>query len=742
LSRRFHLPFCGALDISQEKAMFRLIPGTLSVALIGCVVVVQAQDTTRFWSAAKGTRPTASSGTAQRSIRGTTVHHDPAVRPVSDETPSSAALRSVLKRNATPSAAPAPAAPGPRAAEAPAGEPVPAADGQMPATNVKPAAASAPPASASAASGDLPKATTPEIPRAAQQVPKDTGAAAASPPTGPASSSAPRTLPVDDAAGVRISSRRSPRSPLPATAPLNVAAKPVPTQRVASTPNAETAAAAAGDSPTTLAKNQGPALRVDVVGPAAATLGEETAFKIQVMNPGEADAAGVTVRIGVPEIARLVGNDVGAGEANVQADGGVTQVVWTLERLPARAASELTLKLVPTTTRPIELSVDWSIKPVTATARIEVKQALLEMSLSGPGEIVYGDTKVFSIVLSNPGTGDVKEVAVNVSLGPNTSDTMNVGTIPAGTSKHFDFEVTARQTGTMQISAAATAAGGLKQEAVHPVLVQRAELAVTPSGPEMEFAGSVANYSVRVANRGNATARNVHVVVRMPPHVRYLQGDGNVRPEANGMLWQLGDLGPGTEREFRFDCELTADGDAQFQVAARGDGGLESTGDLTTRVDAAADLTLTVNDPKGPIPVGQDVVYEVNISNRGTKAASQVHVVAQFSDGIEPVATDGMPGEIQTGQVVFQPIARINPKETLKLTVKAKAQTGGNHVFRAAVQCTDPETRLVAEDSTRFYSGSAMRRTDSPAPTPPGDRGQESTGVAERPATPAAGQFR
>ncbi len=361
------------------------------------------------------------------------------------------------------------------------------------------------------------------------------------------------------------------------------------------------------------------------------------------------------------------------------------------------------------------------------------------MTLGGPNEMVFGDTKVFSIMLANPGTGDARNVAVNVSLGPNTSDTMNVGTIPAGTSKNFDFEVTARQTGTMRIAATATGAGNMKQEAVHQVSVQRAELAVEASGPSMEFAGSVANYSVSVTNRGNAAARNVQVLVRMPTGVRYLQGEGNVRPEATGLVWQLGDVTPGTERTFRFDCELVSDGDMPFQVAARADGGLEMTDDLTTRVEAVADLKLTVNDPKGPIPVGQEVVYEISVINRGTKAAAQVQVVAQFSDGIEPIATDGMPGEIQAGQVVFQPIARINSKETIKLTVKAKAQTDGIHVFRAAVQCSDPETRLVAEDTTRFYGSSPMRRTDKPGLASPSDLSQEPARVGETPPAPAAG---
>jgi len=353
------------------------------------------------------------------------------------------------------------------------------------------------------------------------------------------------------------------------------------------------------------------------------------------------------------------------------------------------------------------------------------------LTLNGPSEMAFGDTKVFSIVLSNPGSGDARNVAVNVALGPNTSDTMPVGTIVAGTSKTFDFEVTARQTGTMQIAAVASGAGSLKRQAAHAVLVQRAELEIEASGPEREYAGSAGSYGVRVANKGNASARNVQVLVRIPQGVRYLQGVGNVRQDASGMIWQLGDLAPAAERILGFDCELLTNGDMKFQVTVRGDGAVEAANELVTRVEAVADLKLSVNDPQGPIPVGQEVLYEVSVVNRGTKAATQVLVVAQFSEGIEPVATEGMPGEIQTGQVVFQPIARINPKETVKLTVKARAQTSGNHVFRAAVQCSDPDTRLIAEDNTLFYGGN--RTTVAPAIASPSDRKADAPQVGELP---------
>jgi hypothetical protein len=725
---------------------FRLIAGTVSVVSIGCVVaaLVQAQDATGRWSVAKGAGSAASSAGTQlaeqykaagQSVTSAyaagvsngpsasngqppealTAHQAPATMLASDEAPASGTLRSVLKRNAAPASPAAPPAPAP--ASRPESE-SPPAEQTLPAS---------PPAD-----------SRPE-PRTPVKSPVTLDQAPASPLIAPSSPAVPSSLlppasDADDSLSPRVSSRRTQRPLVAATSPANVAAKPIPTQRGEAIPLAGGSTPAATDAPLTLAKSAGPALRVEVVGPPAAQLGEEVAFKIHVLNQGEAEAKGIAVRVAVPDGARVVTAEAAAGDARVQTEGGATQVLWNLEKLQAQAASGLTLKLIPTVNQPIELAIDWSLQPVTATTRIEVKQSLLEVALSGPADMVYGDTKVFSIVLSNPGSGDARDVAVNVALGPNASDTMNVGTIAAGTSKTFDFEVTARQTGTMQIAATASASGNLKQEAVHQVLIQRAELEVEASGPEMEFAGGAGSYGVRVANKGNATARNVQVLVRMPQGARYLQGVGNVRSEGSGLVWQLGDLAPATERMLGFDCELVADGELQFQATVRGDGALEVSDELTTRVEAVADLKLSVNDPKGPIPVGQEVVYEIHVVNRGSKAATQVNVIAQFSEGIEPVATDGMPGEVQAGQVIFQPIAQINPKETVKLTVKAKAQSDGNHVFRAAVQCSDPDTRLVAEDNTRFYGSGTLRKADSSAVASPSDQKPDAARVGEVPA--------
>jgi hypothetical protein len=55
------------------------------------------------------------------------------------------------------------------------------------------------------------------------------------------------------------------------------------------------------------------------------------------------------------------------------------------------------------------------------------------------------------------------------------------------------------------------------------------------------------------------------------------------------------------------------------------------------------------------------------------------------------------------GQVLFNPIGRIDPGDQIKLKIVARADRPGNHRFRAEVKCTDPETLLVGEESTYFF---------------------------------------
>ena len=147
------------------------------------------------------------------------------------------------------------------------------------------------------------------------------------------------------------------------------------------------------------------------------------------------------------------------------------------------------------------------------------------------------------------------------------------------------------------------------------------------------------------------------------------------------------------EHLFAFDCKGSAAGEADVSLA--------------TRVESIADLVLSISDPPAPAPIGTDVTYEIVVRNRGSKEATDVQTIAQFSHGIEPQRVEGQSGEVVTGQVLFDPIPRIGPGQEVKMRVVAQAERAGHHRFRAEVRSGD--TVLVAEEATHYMSPKSER---------------------------------
>jgi uncharacterized repeat protein (TIGR01451 family) len=499
--------------------------------------------------------------------------------------------------------------------------------------------------------------------------------------------------------------------------------KPVSSRRIGPAPGAS---AAPNASPGTAAKpadvllaSVTPQVRVDVKGPQAIIMGEEATFVVTASNLGDVAAKDLTIRVALPDGVQLAAAEATVGRAENRQDLGAEQrqLVWVVDQLPGRTERQLTLRVVPQTNRPFDLAVDWSLLPLAASAHIEVQQPLLQIALAGPSEITFGETKVFSIVLSNPGTGEAKGVSINLALGSGSADTLNVGTLAAGESKTLEVEVSARETGNLEIVASAKGAGQLQAATNHRVVVLRANLQIEATGPGQQFANAVGAYQVRITNSGNAVAKNVQAAIRLPRGAKYVRGLDSAKQLSEALVWPVGDLAPGLQRTFNFTCQLTSDGDNMFSIGVRSDGGVEAVSEMLTKVESLADLKLVVNDPQGPIPVGEETAYEICITNRGTKAATEVQVLAQFSEGIEPVGVEGGKAELIPGQVLFRPLAKVAPNETMTLKVKARAQKSGTHLFRAEVKCGEPETKLVAEETTRFF-GSGTAATSSGTPTP------------------------
>ena len=524
---------------------------------------------------------------------------------------------------------------------------------------------------------------------------------------------------------------------------INVTPKPAASTRRASsvvkripkpdTPAATTRLTSEVETESVLFAQRSPLLRVETLGPRRIVVGKASTYKVRIQNLGEVGADSVVVRVRLPRGADVISSKSSAGNAQaVDGENGSSRhIEWEIDHIAGRSHEQLVVSLIPRDNREFDLSVNWTSAASSSHARIEVQEPKLHLALDGPDELIYGDSKVYRLTVSNPGTGDADNVAIElmpIDGGDKPAAQHKLGTILAGDSKVLEIELTARQAGNVNIHAIVSGDGDLRSEVKEIVLVRRAGLKVEVAGPPMKYSGTSGSYIVRVSNPGNATADEVQVVASLPSGVTDVQPSGQGRvDEATGQVeWAIGPLSAGQTRQLQVRYTVKMPGANVLKVAAETAGDVADSGAVTTQVEGTADLKLEVTDPSGPIAVGEEIVYLVRVRNRGSKEASHVELFGFFSEGLEPIEVRQGSGELSPGQVVFDEIRGLRAGGEKVFKIVAKADKAGNHIFHAEVRCKPLGTRLVAEESTLFYE------TQARAPAKP-----SATPAASRPSAPA-----
>jgi uncharacterized repeat protein (TIGR01451 family) len=460
-----------------------------------------------------------------------------------------------------------------------------------------------------------------------------------------------------------------------------------------------------------LVSNKTPVITTDIRGPKQILIGREAAYRVQLRNQGDVAAEGMVASIRIPSWAEVV--DTAASQGVIAQAGdtmGSGNLEWQLARLEAQGSETLDIRLIPRASRPLELGVSWTITPVGSRAVVEVQEPKLQMTVSGPDEVLFSQPQVFRLTLTNPGTGVAENVKIDLmppSGGEKVVTTQPIGNLPPGASKTVEIELTPKEAGKLFVKAVATAEGGLTSDASKEIFCRKPELEVDWRGPETKYAGTSATYFFRVRNPGTAPAENVTVRVTLPEGAEFTSASEgqSFDDKRREVAWQVGTLAPGDDSYMELKCIVNTPGANQFRIAAA-----SSSGDLAdnklaeTNVVALADLKLDVSDPSGPVAVGEQAVYEIRVQNRGASAAKDVNIVALFSEGLEPDQVEGAMYTVTDGRVSFRTIDELQAGREIGLRIRARASKAGTHVFRAEVLCRDLEIKLAAEETTRFYS--------------------------------------
>ncbi len=451
-----------------------------------------------------------------------------------------------------------------------------------------------------------------------------------------------------------------------------------------------------------------PQLRLRVDGPQAIAVGQKATYTIHATNEGSSDLQGLIVRASTPKGVLIDGIKTMVGAYELDETPEDSGVLWELDSLAANDSKSLELQIEVLEADQFALNLEWTLAPKPTQMNVQVHQPKLELDLSGPAEVQLGAPEKYRMRIKNPGSAVLPELTLSLQTETTSQYDSQIGPIAPGSEKIIDVELTFDHPGLFPIVAAAKdPSGKLQQRQRIDVQVQKIEVKATWFGPEEFIQGSKADYELVIENSGGIPAANLACSIAIPDGIEMIEVPEGVTRQGNELRWSIPKLDPKSQFTLPVRCEMNRSGNHTLAFQARSDQNINLRSDISTLVEAIADLELVVNEPQAPAPVGARVVYELQVSNRGSKAAEDIRVVAQFSEGIEPLALEGHAGRIVPGQALFDNLPSIGPNQTVTLRVICQASKNGVHRFRAAVQSPSSQEDLLEEGSTRFVGSNS-----------------------------------
>jgi uncharacterized repeat protein (TIGR01451 family) len=211
-----------------------------------------------------------------------------------------------------------------------------------------------------------------------------------------------------------------------------------------------------------------------------------------------------------------------------------------------------------------------------------------------------------------------------------------------------------------------------------------------------------------VKNTGNVPLTNLTVTDVFDPRLSPLQAtDGHVLLNDN-LVWKFASLAPG--KALRLQVNLRGQQEAarvsnRVQVTSQEGAADQSEVSLEIR-RVQSQLSLSVAALADPVAVGKDVTYEIQVTNSGQGPDQDVAVLAVLPRemSLVRVGTRGPSGfgvDAQDVQLVrFQPVARIEPGQTLTYRVTARANQAGDVRFEVRVSSAGLTEPLSDEEET------------------------------------------
>jgi uncharacterized repeat protein (TIGR01451 family) len=222
------------------------------------------------------------------------------------------------------------------------------------------------------------------------------------------------------------------------------------------------------------------------------------------------------------------------------------------------------------------------------------------------------------------------------------------------------------------------------------------------ANPNPALAAQVLTYTVQVTNAGPSASSSVDLTVTLPDEVTFISASPSMYNCTGSPVvsCSIPNMDPGISNNVYIQVSVPSDigvplGMEVKLVSSAVVGGLNhdpvlenNSTSLETPFDPQADLSVTLTDPFDPISAGNDVIYEIAVTNNGPSTAKQVVIKNTFPDKV--TLPSDPTGCSSSGSILTCPVGNLTPSSTFTMTIIASVDktVSGNIENKVEVSAT------------------------------------------------------
>jgi uncharacterized repeat protein (TIGR01451 family) len=429
-------------------------------------------------------------------------------------------------------------------------------------------------------------------------------------------------------------------------------------------------------------------------------------FKTIIRNTGNVAASQVEVRDQIPKGTRLLSTNPKASQS------GRGEIVWTVGTLRAGEESAVEMELMPTAEGEIG-SVATVHFGADASARTISTRPDVVVQTNAPAQALIGEKINMTITVSNPGsgvaTGVILEEHIPAGLQHPAGSELeyNIGVLKPGESKKLELELVAAVAGPVTNLLSVRADGNLRREDRLQMEVVAPKLDLAMDGPKKRYLEREATYQLSVSNPGTAAAQGVELAAYLPQGIKFVSANnqGHYDEATRTVYWRLEQLPTRETGTVELVTLPVEPGQQNIKLRGSAQRLQPIEREQPVVVEGIAAVMFQVADSVDPIEVGGETTYEVHVVNQGSKAASNVQLMAVLPNEMQPLAADGPTRHtVQGNAVIFEGLARLAPKADTVYHVRVKGVRPGDLRLQFKLKTDEMQRPVVKEESTQVYA--------------------------------------